>query len=234
YDTDYDIFYEAITLKAGESYKINLPLDPNLDKIEITKVSAQLRKEDYSVGYTLYGNAVNNGTFAIIAVFVGSAGFLFLVGAISNLVGNVIIAKRANGIINDISQRFNGAIYASGYYGNKKQERSDATKTAVSLIGAAATASVFGIGFYRDYPGKPRRDFVICDNALFQVYGKKREYFDIMPQLKENFANAEIVEKRNKLTMTGADGTSYITFTVRDGEKQKLTKALNNLFKDNT
>ncbi|MDE5942632.1 MAG: hypothetical protein K2H30_00295 [Clostridia bacterium] len=234
YDTDYDIFYEAITLKAGESYKINLPLDTNLDKIEITKVSAQLRKEDYSVGYTLYGNAVNNGTFAIIAVFIGSAGFLFLVGAISNLVGNVIIAKRANGIINDISQRFNGAIYASGYYGNKKQERSDATKTAVSLIGAAATASVFGIGFYRDYPGKPRRDFVICDNALFQVYGKKREYFDIMPQLKENFANAEIVEKRNKLTMTGADGTSYITFTVRDGEKQKLTKALNKLFKNNT
>lgn len=230
YDASYDIFDGDVTIKAGESYKISLPVNNNLDKIKITKVTAHLFKKDYSMDYTLYGNAINEGSFLIAAVFVGVAGFLFLVAAISSLVGNIIIAKRANQIICDISKRFGGGVYAAGYLGDKKQERSDATKTAFGFIGAMISMLFLGAGFYRVYGGRRRRNFVITPTALFEVNGKKLDYFDLTPQLQINFLNAMITEKGKRLTMNGADGRSYLTFIAGKGEKEKLITALNTLF----
>ncbi len=230
YDTSCDIFDDDVTVKAGESYKISLPVDIRFDKIKITKVTAHLFKNDYSMDYTLYGNVINEGKFLIAAFFVGAAGFLFLVAAISSLVGNIIVAKRANRIIYDLSQRFGGGIYAAGYLGDKKQERSDATKTAFGILGAMISALFFGIGFYRNRVTKRRRNFVITPSALYEVNGKKLEYTNLMPQVQVNFANALVIEKGNKLVMNGADGRSYLAFIPEKDEKQKLIEALNALF----
>ncbi len=232
YDKDYEIFNEEVTVKADESYEINKELDIPC-QAEITKVTAHLSKKNYSVDYTLYGNVINKGNFLIAAVFVGIAGGSLLIGAIANLIANIKTAKRANQIIRDISHRFGNAIYAAGYYGDKKQERANAAKSAFGVIGGATMQLVTGLGVYRTYSGRRRRDFVITDNALFEVVGKEQNYYDIKPQVWENFKNAEIIEKRNQLTMNGADGKSYFTFKINNDEKQKLTDALYNLFKDN-
>lgn len=232
YDEEYKIFDREVTVQAGGSYEIIKDLDIR-GQAKITKITAQLSKDNYYVGYTLYGKIVNDGTFAVIAAFAGIAGFTLLIGAVANLTANIKSAKRANRIIDNISKKSDGAVYAYGYYGNKNQERTNAAKSAIGIIGGASMQLLTGAGVYKTNAGRRRRDFVICPDALFEIVGKEQKYYDILPQVKEIFENAEIVEKRNTLTMTGADGESYFTLVVNDCEKQKLKETLDNLLRNN-
>ena len=232
YDEEYKIFDRKVTVQAGGSYEIIKDLDIR-GQAKITKITAQLSKDNYYVGYTLYGKIVNDGTFAVIAAFAGIAGFTLLIGAVANLTANIKSAKRANRIIDNIKKKSDGAVYAYGYYGNKNQERTNAAKSAIGIIGGASMQLLTGAGVYKTNAGRRRRDFVICPDALFEIVGKEQKYYDILPQVKEIFENAEIVEKRNTLTMTGADGESYFTLAVNDCEKQKLKETLDNLLRNN-
>ncbi|MDE7453267.1 MAG: hypothetical protein K2N22_02545 [Clostridia bacterium] len=229
--TLFDGYGKQLTLQPNEEHEINEQLSHlDGDRIKITLITAYV---DNHAGFNLYGKIVNDGTFSIVAAFVGFAGFLFLVMAISNLVGNIIIAKRANRIIDDISQRFDGAIYAAGYLGNKKRDRAENIKTAAGIIGGAVMQLATGTGIYSVGESRRRRDFVICDESIYEVNGKAMNYENITPLVQFRFKNAEISEKRNGVAMTGTDGTSYFTFTVSDDKKKALAEKLNNIFNRN-
>lgn len=91
-----------------------------------------------------------------------------------------------------------------------------AAKTAVSVIGGAVSALLFGFGVYKVYGSKDMKEFVVAEDGLY-VGNFTRNKFnpDNMEFISKNeIPDSEIVAENKKVTMTNLATGEYFLFDL--------------------
>lgn len=118
------------------------------------------------------------------------------------------------------------AFFAAGYCAAINKNDSDARKTAVSVLGATASAVIFGAGAYRVYSTDTIRLFLFCDDGLYIIRSKTREKCFIK---NGSIKNARIDENyKEQLVMTCPCENFVLTFDTHkiDVTNQELAQKL--------
>lgn len=219
---------ESVTLKPNEEFDLSA-LSKDLGNVISVKVNKVIFTPEHT-DITIYGNVINDGKFAIIAFFAGVAGVVFLIVAVTSYRTDVRNTKRVNKLIQLINETFENGIYAAGYYGSKSKNRSAAAKTTASVLGAAVSTLFIGFGRYRVYSNNPQIEFAITESAIYVCLNGK--FTDVTNELKSAFTSPAVKEKKNKISVNGENKDVYLTFTAKDGykEKVKLLNYLQNIF----
>ena len=113
--------YDDIAVQPDEEIALSF-LHAKLGTLQNAKINKIIFTPEHT-DITVYGNVINNGNFAICALFTGIAGAGLLIISIASSVTANRNAKRVNHIIAQMRQSFENAAYCGGYYGSKSQNR---------------------------------------------------------------------------------------------------------------
>lgn len=207
-------FKAEITLQAGEEYEISLQ-DGSFygTPRSLTEVSAVIDGTEYSI----YGSA--NG-YKVIAVVLFIFAAVFAIAFISALIGLGKQKKRNELIVAKLSQMDCHAQYFMGEYGGKGQAGKAAAKTAMSAIGGAISAILFGFGAYKIYGGNNLMEFVVTDDGLFTGNPNKNSFqIENMNFIaKTGFQNSTVTEKKNYVILQNNVSGEFFKLNTKNSE----------------
>ena len=139
--------------------------------------------------------------------------------------------KRFNTIIADLSKMDNNAQYLTGAYGGKGETGKAVAQTAVSAVGGAIFAGLFGFGAFKVYGANNVSEFVVTDDGLY--IGKPNKYGFSLNNMtfmeKTTFQNTSLTVKKNFVLMKNSvTGEYFKLFTKNSGTtSEQLAERLN-------
>ncbi len=125
------------------------------------------------------------------------------------------------------------AFFIAGYSRAIDSNNSDAIKTTVSVLGAAASTALFGIGVYKFFRQDPIRLFLLFDEGIYVIRTQSREKLLLK---KGAFKTAELRENgKEQLELICPDENFVLTFDTlkNDIKNDELAQKLQLLFFNN-
>ena len=148
------------------------------------------------------------------------------------------VYKRACAVLQRYKNMGEG-VYVQGYYGNKKADKNDRMHNTVSTLGALSFAAAFGVGAYTIKNSRIKSEFFIVNGEMY-VNGIADDGFgDVYMPVDEMhtvykgwYARHEIAVNKKSVTVTGADGDSFIYLDLKtcSTDRNGLLTALENVF----
>lgn len=129
-------------------------------------------------------------------IFAGVIDLIFLLCAFVSYKRDKNFVTLANNLINNIGDE---AIAMYGVLKDPEEERKEAAKTALSVIGAFFTTLLFGFGFYRVYSKNNRRAFILYREGLYVLNPMDRSQALLN---KESVKEMKICRQKNKILVT--------------------------------
>ncbi len=201
---------ETTVLAPGEEYDLNgLYIQTWYSPSYVSQVNVTVDGADY----TVYSSSGRYFAFTVLAFMV--AVILAVIG-VASIAGIFTLNKRYRQAEKDIAALCGDAVLAVGCYGRKGEAGKAAAKTAVSVIGGAVSALLFGFGVYKVYGSKDMKEFVVAENGLY-VGNFTRNKFnpDNMQFISKNeIPDSEIVAENKKVTMTNPATGEYFLFDL--------------------
>lgn len=180
--------------------------------------------------YTLKGGANLPLVFTVVFLIFGA---VFLVLALCQIPKMKAAGVRTEAV-NAMCAQLGGLCVLNGVVSNKAEEKKAVAKSVAWGIGAIFSTIFLGAGVYKIYGGAPRREFILCENALYILDPAKNEvsYNTIMKATRNEFYASSITSKKNSVTMKGADGVTYFTFVLKGCPitAEQLIEKLTNIF----
>ena len=218
--------YDDIAVQPDEEIALSF-LHAKLGTLQNAKINKIIFTPEHT-DITVYGNVINNGNFAICALFTGIAGAGLLIISIASSVTAKRNAKRVNNIIAQMRQSFENAAYCGGYYGSKSQNRTAAAKTAASVLGAVISALFLGLGKYKVYSNGGKREFIITDNAIYMNANGK--FCSITDEIKATFTNPAVTQNKGRIHVKGEDKNVYLIVCADKPDRERTLNNLKSIF----
>lgn len=124
------------------------------------------------------------------------------------------------------------AFFVAGYCEAINKDNSNAINTVVSVLGAAASAVLFGVGAYRVFATDTIRLFLLCDDGMYVIRTKTKEKIFLK---KDSITTATLEETpKGQLRFICPNENFVLTFdTLKiDVTNDELTQKLKLLFFD--
>ena len=220
--------YDDIAVQPDEEITLSF-LHAKLGSLQNAKINKIIFTPE-KTDITIYGNVINNGNFAIYALFTGIAGAGLLLIAVVSFVTELKNTKRANNIISQMSQTFENGVYVEGYYGNKAQNRTAAAKTTASVFGAIISMLFIGFGRYRIYSNSSKSEYIITDTSIYMYINGK--FQNVTDELKSAFVNPAVTDKNKKINVNGEDKNAFFTVRTNGADKAQTISNLKNIFEN--
>lgn len=148
------------------------------------------------------------------------------------------VYKRSCAVLQRYKNMGNG-VYVQGYYGNKAVDKAERINNTVSVLGAMSFAAVFGVGAYTVKNSRIKAEFFMVNGDMY-VNGISNGYWgdeyipidDMHSVYKGWYARHEIAVTKKSVTVTGADGQSFIYLDLKtcSTDREGLLTALNEVF----
>lgn len=183
-------------------------------------------------------NTANNKLYEDLAswgIFIGLVPLIF--ASIYLHLGRKVY-KRSSSVIQRYKNMGNG-VYVQGYYGNKAADKAEGVHNAVGYLGATAFAAVFGMGVYTIKNSRIRAEFFMINGDIYVngiVNGAWGDVYipidDMHRVYKGWYARHDIEIKKKGITVTGADGESFIYLDLKtcSTDIEGLLNALEEVF----
>ena len=148
------------------------------------------------------------------------------------------VYKRSCAVIQRYKNMGDG-VYVQGYYGNKAADKSNGMHNSVSFLGAMAFCAAFGAGAYTIKNSRIKAEFFMVNGEMYVngiVDGNWGDVYipvdDMHSVYKGWYARHDIQVNKNGITVTGADGQSYIYLDLKTCSKDRdgLLNALDEVF----
>lgn len=220
---------EHLTIKAGESVRCDEYYFSSYNSpTGISKIIVKVNGKEY------YAYGTDPGTKPVGFVLFFFAAVFVVLTAVS-FVGVSKQNKRYAAIEREVDAQFAGkALFVVGQYGKKGNAGKAAAKTAVSAVGAAVFAGLFGFGTYKIYGANAMKEFVVADDRLLVGNPSKAGFniytMDFMG--KESFVNSAITVRKKNVTLTNTVSGEYFVFNLasnRTVTPEQLVDTLNKL-----
>ena len=148
------------------------------------------------------------------------------------------VYKRSCAVLQRYKNMGNG-VYVQGYYGNKAAVRADGMHNTIAVLGAMSFAAVFGTGAYTVKNSRIKAEFFMVNGEMY-VNGISNGYWgdeyipidDMHAVYKGWYARHEVSVTKKGVTVTGADGQSFIYLDLKtcSTDRDGLLTSLDEVF----
>lgn len=148
------------------------------------------------------------------------------------------VYKRSCAVIQRYKNMGDG-VYVQGYYGSKAADNANGIHNSVSFLGAMAFCAAFGVGAYTVKNSRIKAEFFMVNGEMYVngiVDGHWGDVYipvdDMHAVYKGWYARHEVKVAKKGVTVTGADGQSYIYLDLKtcSTDKDGLLTALDEVF----
>ncbi|MDE7168019.1 MAG: hypothetical protein K2O28_04140 [Clostridia bacterium] len=222
---EFEIFKEKTIIQPKTEYGFfeEISIYKGYTPVKIKTVRGSVAE---SSAFALYGNVINDGKFAIIALFTGIVGVGLLLITVLCYTTETKNAKVKNNVLQQIKDTLGNGILVTGQFGNKAVNRKATAKTTASFIGAVVSATVFGWGRYTVYGRTYKNDYILTETSIYTFFRNK--YNNVTNDIKSALPNPVIAEKKGKIYITGDTKNVFLSVKLSK-DKAQNAEILNDL-----